>query len=207
MLKQPIGLYCAAVAAAAGCALAHGQTVTIPLSSGVSFQNEGTLTFDDTARLIAQDGLWGPTVTGTVTQNAYATGTSPTWFDAASLSFDLAGAGVNYLDITSASLEMYIRNGNSGGWTTHSYLLLPGAFNPTAQEAGPLGTPFNLPNGGLVSEPIAPGDFTSNTFSITVRMWEVNVDMVRLVVNVVPTPGAAAMLGLAGVASLRRRRR
>ena len=206
MLNQRVVFLCAAAAAVAGGGVAQGQTFLIAPSSAISFQNEGTLTFNDTVRLSTQDGIYGPTVTGTVTHNAYATGSSTEWFDGVSLSFDLAAAGVNFANINSASLEFYVRNGTSGGWANHTYQVLAGAFNPTNQDSNPAGVSFDLPNGGLLTSPIASAQFTSNTFNVTLRLWEVNVDMIRLAVTIVPTPGAAAALGLGGLMAMRRRR-
>jgi hypothetical protein len=181
--------------------MAEASPITIAPTQALSFQDEGTLSFDDTIKLSAIDGNWGPTATGTVTRGAYATGTSVEWFDGISASFNLAAAGVDFNDIVSATFGFSVRNGNSGGWNTHSYEVLSGALNATNEDANPAGTTFNSAVGVYLSEAIAPAAFTSGTFDITLRLWEVEVDAVELVVTTraavpVPVPATLALFGL-----------
>lgn len=186
--------------------MAEATPFTIAPTQALSFQDEGTLSFDDTTKLSAVDGDWGPTTTGTVIKNAYATGTSTTWFDGISASFDLAGAGVDFNDIVSATFGFFVRNGSSGGWNGRwSYKVLSGTLNPTNEDSDPTGTSFDSSQGVYLSEAVAPAAFTSSTFDITLRLWEVQVDAVELVVTTraapVPAPATLALLGL-GLAGL-----
>lgn len=184
---------------------------TIAPTQVLSFQDEGTLSFDDTTKLSAIDGTWGPTQSGTVTKSAYATGTSEDWFDGISASFDLAAAGINFNDILSASFGFQLRNGKSGGWEgSYSYQVLSGAQNPTNEDANPTGTSFNAASTGgtYFSETVNAADFTSNTFDITLRLWEAEVDGVELVVTTVPAPATIALFGfgLAGLGWVKRKK-
>jgi len=179
--------------------MAEAALITIAPTQALSFQNEGTLSFDDTTKLSAIDGNWGPTKSGTVNQGSYATGTSGRWFDSISASFDLAAAGVDVNDIVSARFGFHVRNGQGNGWKNYSYQVLPGALNAANEDANPnsaFGTFFNSVEGTYLSEAISLNDFTSSTFDITLRLWEVDVDGVELVVTTVPEPSTLALFGL-----------
>lgn len=72
-------------------------------------------------------------------------------------------------------------------WTNGAFLAITGSTAPSA--------PFN---------PFATGTYE---FNLTVMNGGVVSSSVDMFVNVVPTPGAAAALGLGGLAAMRRRRR
>ena len=187
----------------------YADLVTVPISSATStsFQDEGTLTFDNTARLSSLDGDWAPSTAGTVTVDYYATGTSDRYWDAVSLNFDLSGIG--YDKIVSAELAFYTEQGDYGVHdpTWHHYEILEGAFNPTHQDIGPTVAGLvdfgNHGNSGLVgwlTEPVPMTWINGNDFDVTLRLWNARIDQVELRA-VVPVPGALilAILGLGAV--------
>ncbi len=180
-----------------------GGLITVSLNEGLSFQNEGTLQYDDTANLSTLDGSWGPTTTGTVTKASYATGSSDLWFDAISANFDLAAAGVDFNDIVSAELRFFAKNGTTDGWPgNHRYEILQGAKNTTHEDSNPTGTSFNLPSGDWITTSLNTSWFTSNSFDVTIRLWEVDVDAIelRLTTPSVPEPSSFVLLGIGACA-------
>jgi hypothetical protein len=204
------------------------QATVIGLSSGTGFQNEGTLSADHTALLSAVDGSWGPVPTGSVSESYYATGTGTNFFDAISLNFDLSPVGFD--QITSAVLRFYTQKGDyatvdrkapystaRNAW--EHYQVLPGAFNPTNQDVGPFsaagsvdfGTGTLAPNTtvGWLEAGIDTAWITSDSFDVTLRLWNVRIDAVELSVATrsVPEPStlAALLLGLLGVGASHRR--
>ena len=191
-------------------AAATQADMTIPLTSATStsFQNEGTSTADHTARLLHLDNWWAPGTYGTVTNNYYATGTSDDWWDAVSLNFDLSSVG--WENIISAELAFYTQQGSYWRSEWHHYEVLEGALNPTHEDNGP-GVGIDFGGGtsnqtiGWLYEPIPLAWITtpaSNSFDITLRLWNARIDKVELLATV-PVPGAILLgiigLGAAGV--------
>lgn len=192
---------------------ANAVVIDIETATAVSFQDEGTAQADQTGVLSALDGNFGPVTTGTVTQSYYATGTSGAYFDAISASFDLSAIG--FANLTSASLRFYVQKGdyatldgtaaynaNRNAW--EHYQVLEGAFNATNQDAsaGATGsTAFSTGAAqntiiGWISAPINLAWFTSDSFDVTLRLWNARIDRIELVVNAVPEPGTLALIGI-----------
>lgn len=172
------------------------------LSNAVGFQNEGTLTLNHFSLLSSLDGQWGPSTGGTVTMNYYATGTSPQYWDAISLNFDLSAIGWN--NIGSATLRFYTQQGNYDvSW--HHYQVLQGAFNPLNQDLAPTGLPGltdfgNYGKNGLVGwleAPVPVSWMTANNFDITLRLWNARIDYIELQATVIPEPNSILLLGSA----------
>lgn len=187
--------------------------------SAISFQNEGTLEADHTAELKYGDCKWAPgSPTGTVEFDYYATGTANRWWDAVSLNFDLSDLG--YSNIKTAKLRFYAQKGDYWRNNWHHYQILPGAKNTTNQdygfaEQGPdpsagltsFGSDDSIFKGWLEADvPLAW--INSDSFDITLRMWNARLDQVQLVANPVPVPGSLLLCGI-GIAcgSYVRRRR
>ncbi len=188
----------------------------IPISSAISFQDEGTTTTDNTMLLSVLDDDWAPSISGTITKDYYATGTSPEYWDAVSLNFDLSPIGWD--NIASAELAFYTKQGGHGhrpDW--HHYEVLQGAFNPTHEDLPPpMGVDFgghgNYGLVGWLTQPIPLSWITggaSNSFDITLRLWNAQIDTVQIWAEPVPVPGAF-LLGSIGLAfaswKLRKRR-
>ena len=189
--------------------------LTIPLSSATSttFQDAEISpptppeSADHTFELSLLDGVWAPVVGGSVTNDYYATGANPQWWDAVSLNFDLSGVG--YDKIVSAELAFYTQQGSlTSSW--HHYAVLKGAFNPALEDDN---TPYNNPapvvdfgnhgSNGLVSwlyEPIPLAWITGDSFDVTLRLWNARIDQVKLLATV-PVPGAV-LLGILGLSAV-----
>lgn len=199
-----------AFVALSACTSAYGDPVPLSSAIAVSFQNEGTLQADHTSLLMALDGQWAPSTSGTVQYDYYATGTNSSWWDAVSLTFDLSSIG--WRNIASAELWFYAQQGNYDRPEWHHYEILEGPFNPTHQDV-PLGMDPPIPNlpgivdfgshdnNGLVGwlvEPIPQMWITADHFDITLRLWNVRLDTVEFRPTLVPAPGAA-LLGTIGL--------
>lgn len=180
------------------------------LTSGISFQNEGTASVDDTAKLQARDGLWAPTKSGTAVVDYYATGTSYNYWDGVSLTFDATGVA----DPGDLALYFYVQQ---GGYTRtwHHYAVLPGLENATDQDTGPAGATGPIvdfgdhgANGlvGWIKAPLPAGSVNGTDVEVTLRLWNARVDAVKI--YSAPVPGAVVLggLGVGLVGWLRRRR-
>jgi len=172
-------------------------TVNFDLNQGTSYQDEGTLTYNDTVKLKDLDNNWGPTTTGTVVNSYYATGTATQWFDAISANFDLSG--VNLAQIKTVTLMAYIKTGGYSNHGWHHYELYQGAFNAADQDSNPLGHSFDYAkysNGGWISHEVPLAWVTSNNLDLSLRLWNASVDQVKLQAEVVPEPMSVSLLGL-----------
>ena len=194
--------------------------IEISSASGISFQNEGTMTADQTAVLSTLDGNYGPLLTGTVTQSYYATGTSGAYFDAISTNFDLSSIG--FANIDSATLRFYTQKGDyatvdgSSGFSAsrnawQHYQVLEGALNNTNENAS-AGVTGSIDFGGgailaanatvgWLSSSIDTSLITSDSLDVTLRLWNARIDRIELSVTSVPEPTTLALFGL-GVAGL-----
>ena len=193
-------LLCAVIMVVLSIAPAYSFTYTFQLSDAIGFQNEGTLTQNHLALLNSLDNIWGPSTGGTVTFDYYATGTSPQYWDAISLNFNLSPIGYQYISM--ATLRFYTQQ---GAYTTswHHYQVLQGAFNPLNQDLAPIGLPGltdfgNYGVNGLVGwleAPVPLSWITSNNFDITLRLWNARIDYIELQTNVIPEPNTILLLG------------
>ena len=192
-------------------------SISILLNEGISFQDaeveiDGSTnpfqSVDDTAKLKFFDGLEGPTIVAPVNGGFYASGTSYYWFDAISANFDLSGVGYN--NISSLSFKAWIETGayNRPNW--HHYAFYEGAFNPTNEDADPvIPTPDSTTTrpgltsfdptvfgpGGWITYNIPLSWVTSDDFDITFRIWNADVDQIKLEANVIPEPSTLLLLG------------
>lgn len=150
----------------------------------LSFQNEGTLEYDDLEKIMSLDSTYAPTTYGTVVLDYYANGTMPDWFDAVSLAFDVSG--VDDTSGWSGFLQAYIEKGDCAGagcdtnW--HHFITLPGEKNPSYQDDPPssLFKSFDFDKGWIYDT--IPGSWiTDDTLEITLRLWNARVDVVRLI--------------------------
>jgi hypothetical protein len=179
------------------------------LTSGISFQDEGLPSIDDTANLQALDGNWAPTPVPGAIVDYYATGTAPGYWDAASLTFDVTG-----YDPATLFLCFYVEQGMYTR-TWHHYEVLPGLLNPLDQDTGPPGATGPIvdfgdhgANGlvGWLTAQLPAGSVNGNNVELTLRLWNARVDQVKLCA--VPAPGAILLgsMGVGLVGWLRRRR-
>lgn len=195
---------------------------------------------DDTAKLKSLDNDWAPskpvnTSTGGVGADYYATGAAGFYFDAVSLSFDLSSVG--FANVTGATLRFYTQKGDyatidgtqpfdndRNAW--EHYQVLEGAFNTTNEDFGPtnpgiVGTLVDFGGAGVLNPNFTVGWLeqsidinwiTSNSFDVTLRLWNARIDAVELSVttaNGIPEPSTLAvlLLGLSGVGFATRRTR
>jgi tetratricopeptide (TPR) repeat protein len=159
-------------------------TVTLKPKSAISFQNEGTTSTDDTTLVQDKDGFWAPSLTGTVTQDYFATGDSPMFFDALSLQFDVGDWSYqNYR----AVLRAFVQHGDDRLERWNHYLALPGKQNPDYQDA----IPFDVPNaqvidystGKWIEIELTPKFWSEGVIWVTLRLWNIRVDAVELVLT------------------------
>ncbi len=186
---------------------------TLSPTSGISFQNEGTLAEDDTALVQALDGSWAPDLAGTVIRDYYANGSSAYWWDGISLSFEsIPGSAV------ALELGFYIKQ---GGYTStwHHYMVLEGDQNPLDQDQGPFTAAGPIksfdPQKGeqWIYESIPLAWVSGGELDVTLRLWNAYLDCVKLDVTtretpMVPAPGAVLLGSLgAGLVGWMRRRK
>ncbi|MBL7004314.1 MAG: PEP-CTERM sorting domain-containing protein [Gammaproteobacteria bacterium] len=176
---------------------AQSAIIDVELNTGMSFQDEGTTTYNDTALLKSLDGNWAPTTAGTVVFDYYATGTSDRYFDAASLNFDLSAIG--YQNITDIDLLFYGRLGAYPNTSWRHYMVQDGAYNNSYEDlaAGvPGSSTIDLIGEQWYSSNLNIASLSSNSFDVTLRLWNVEVDQVKLVVTTVAEPSIFALMGL-----------
>ena len=163
-------------------ALASGP-ISINLDQAISFQNEGTtLTYDDTPKLISNDEDYGPTMTGLVDVDYYATGTSMVHFDAISVHFDLSGI-VGSLEDYSLRLIIDLQKGDYYNNDWQYYLILPGDQNPTNEDtsAGTFEFAKKEVSSGTVIRLEVPVDASILVDGwVTIRLYNARVDYVEL---------------------------
>ena len=136
-------------------------------------------------------------------------------------------------NVTGAALRFFLQKGDyatvdgSAGFSStrnawEHYQVLPGAFNPTNQDIGPTtlsgsvvdfgGAGTLAPNAivGWLTVGIDTAWITSDSFDVTLRLWNARIDAVELsVATGVPEPStlAAMLLGLSGLGFSRKRLR
>ena len=157
------------------------RNIILKPTAAVSYQDEGTTEYDDLALLLDKDDDFGPTNCGsgcgiTVTKPYYATGTSPTYFDALALRFDAAGydlSGYNTI------LKFYIRDGGySSGW--HHYKIYDQFLDNSECIDGrpPCGASTSFDSGyeGWINVTLDETYLDDGEFSL--RIWNAAVDVI-----------------------------
>ncbi len=176
------------------------EPTSLSCTSAFSFQNEvGPLQANHTALVNQLDWDWAPAGTA---YDYYATGDNPMWWDAISVHFDLSSVG--WSNIGSAELWFCTWQGGYPDGSCHHYEILPGAFNPTDQDAPvpPAGaTDFNSHGtGGIkwVSAVIPSGWITGDSLDVTLRLWNARIDKIELRISTTPVTGATIYVDAAG---------
>ncbi|MBN2133901.1 MAG: hypothetical protein JW741_30645 [Sedimentisphaerales bacterium] len=187
---------------------------TLSPTSGIGFQDEGTLSADHTVLVQTQDGVWAPTPAGTATSSYYANGTGTLWFDGISLSFEGIPASAVALD-----LGFYIKQGRYYDSSWRHYMVLEGDQNPLDEDASPFTATGPIqsfdPQKGeqWIYESIPLAWVSGGDLDVTLRLWNVYLDCVKLDVTtretpMVPAPGAVLLGSLgAGLVGWMRRRK
>jgi hypothetical protein len=164
--------------------LAYSGSISIPIDQAISFQNEGTLQYDDTTKLLIDDGIYGPTITGSVFEDQYISGNSVLWFDAISVHFDLTGISGSLNDY-SIKLIIDLQKGDYFRNNWQHYIILQGDQNNAYENGGPPGLAVEfaeteVPSGTLIllEVQVAPSMIVNGW--VTIRLWNARVDYVEL---------------------------
>lgn len=157
------------------------QTVTLTLDSGLSFQDEGTMEYNDTVNVSTDNSVYGPTVSGTVIYDYYATGSSGNWFDALTLRFTSDYSPDDY----NATLRLRAMPMVSpGAWSTNCYNVTSGYKDSTHQDSSPSLTYCidmgNSQTWQWFEYSLPSSDWSQGSFWLTLRLWDARIDYVEL---------------------------
>ena len=156
--------------------------MSVTIDQAISFQDEGTLTYDDTTKIQSDDGIYGPTPTGTVIENYYACGTSTLWFDAISVHFDLSGL-VGSLDDYYLKLILDLQKGDYYNNNWQYYMILQGDKNPTTEDSSSGALEFSetkVSPGTVIRLEVPVESIMIVDGWVTIRLWNARVDYVEL---------------------------